>query len=60
MMICTLCKGCLEVSGQEPYRYICSKCGQNFILRMELLPVEPLRPRELPETVNVEFSPRTK
>lgn len=28
-------------SGREPYRVICSGCGANFFLVMQLVPVEP-------------------
>ncbi len=39
-MRCTHCpNGDLERSGQEPHRYVCSACGQNFFLVMRLEPV---------------------
>jgi hypothetical protein len=47
-MRCLHCKHPLEASGQEPYRYVCSACGQNFVAVMQLVPVEPLRPLQLP------------
>lgn len=28
-------------SGREPYRVICSGCGSNYFLVMQLTPVEP-------------------
>jgi len=27
------------MSGREPYRYVCSDCGQNFMAVMKLVPV---------------------
>lgn len=46
LMRCLRCKGTLERSGKEPYRYICSKCGQHYFLQMQLVPVAP--PHETP------------
>lgn len=46
-MRCLLCKSVLQASGQEPYRYVCSSCGQNFIAVFQLMPVDPLRPPQL-------------
>ena len=43
LMRCSSCRNQLSVSGQEPHRFICSGCGQNFHLVMQLVPVEPLR-----------------
>ena len=44
VMRCLRCKGMLERSGQEPHRYECIKCRQNFILIMQLIPVDSDRP----------------
>jgi len=50
---CTHCRGLLAASGQEPYRVICDKCGQNFFVVLRVEPVDPLRTNELPERVDV-------
>lgn len=42
-MRCLQCQGDLEPSGQEPYRHICVKCGQNYLIVVQMVPVEPLR-----------------
>lgn len=55
LMRCSGCRGQLEPSGQEPSRFICSDCGQNFHLVMQLVPVEPLhRPALLESGDNAE------
>ncbi len=42
-MRCAHClNGDLERSGQEPHRYVCAGCGQNFFLIMSLVPTAPL------------------
>ncbi len=46
-MRCMSCEGHLEQSGQEVYRVICSKCGQNYFLQMALVPV-PAFSRSIP------------
>ena len=47
-MRCLQCKGVLQASGQEPYRFVCGDCGQNFVAVLQLMPVDPRRPPELP------------
>lgn len=37
--------GMLGPSGQEPYRFICGKCGQNYFVK---LTVEPVEPKQIP------------
>ena len=44
------CRGPLESSGSEPYRFICSVCGRNYFLIVSLQEVPPLRRLELPES----------
>jgi hypothetical protein len=40
MMRCLRCKGRgLDRSGREPYRFVCSACGQHYIAVMKLVPV---------------------
>ena len=41
LMRCTQCKGLLQASGQEPHRVICGKCGQNYFVTLQIVPVEP-------------------
>lgn len=47
LMRCIACSGHLGPSGQEVYRMICTKCGQNYIVRLLIDPVAPLV-REVP------------
>ena len=49
LMLCLRCRGHLAPSGQEPHRFICEKCGQNFLAVMLLIPVDPVRLPALPE-----------
>lgn len=56
---CLRCKAGLGPSGQEPYRYICTKCGQNYFVALQLVPVEPLRPPTLSEKTDAEGASRT-
>ncbi len=49
MMRCSTCRGLLEQSGPEPFRFICTRCAQNFFAVMRLVPVPPRRALELPE-----------
>ena len=42
-MWCTQCRGHLVSSGQEPHRFVCEECGQNFLAILQLVPVEPAR-----------------
>jgi hypothetical protein len=58
LMHCLRCKGTLERSGKEPYRHICSVCGQHFFLEMRLTPVEA-PPLLLQEPAIAERSPGT-
>ncbi len=48
MMRCARCKAPIQPSGQEPYRFICVSCNQNYLASFSLIPVEPLRPLALP------------
>jgi len=51
LMRCTKDRAFLVQSGQEPTRFVCEACGQNYMVAMQLVPVEPLRrvpPQELP------------
>lgn len=41
LLRCERCKGNLASTGQEPFRYECVSCGQNFFLTLRLDPVEP-------------------
>lgn len=47
VMKCLRCKGVLEQSGGEAYRFVCRGCGQNFIATMQLVPVAPKKERKL-------------
>ena len=49
LMRCTKDRALLIQSGQEPTRFICELCGQNYMVAMQLVPVEPLRRVPLPE-----------
>jgi predicted amidophosphoribosyltransferase len=49
LMFCARCKSQLEPSGSEPHRHICKGCGQNYLLVMQLVPVDPMRLPMLPE-----------
>lgn len=40
-MTCLRCRGVLHPSGQEPHRFVCSKCGQNFLAVFQIIPVPP-------------------
>jgi Zn finger protein HypA/HybF involved in hydrogenase expression len=40
MALCLRCRGILEQSGREPYRFICPECKQHYFLIMQLVPVE--------------------
>lgn len=48
MMRCTADRSILVQSGQEPHRFVCDVCGQNYMVVMQLVPVEPLRRLQLP------------
>lgn len=48
VMRCSGCRAQLVPSGQEPTRFICEACGQNFQAVMHLVPVEPLNRRPPP------------
>ncbi len=52
LMRCTKDRAFLVQSGQEPTRFICEAGGQNYMVVMQLVPIEPLRrvplPPELP------------
>jgi predicted nucleic acid-binding Zn-ribbon protein len=52
LMRCISCSGQLGPSGQEVYRMICMKCGQNYFVRLVLEPVPPITRStpSLPET----------
>ena len=54
MMVCLRCRHALVPSGQEPHRFVCSDCGQNYFAVMQLVPTEPLRLPALSEAVDVE------
>ena len=60
VMVCPQCRARLVTSGQEPNRYICEKCGQDFLLCMTLVPVPPARPLVLLETNDVAASNRSR
>jgi hypothetical protein len=60
VMRCLRCKNTLERSGKEPYRYICSSCGQHYFLEMQLIPVEASRQTPLLEAGSAERRPRTE
>lgn len=45
---CLRCKGLLMASGVEPHRHICGKCGQNYHLVLQIVPVEPLASPAVP------------
>lgn len=38
-MACLRCRGRLSPSGREPYRLICSSCGQHYFAVMQLIEV---------------------
>ena len=46
-MRCTKDRSALVQSGQEPHRFVCEKCGQNYMVVMQIVAVEPLRPLQL-------------
>jgi hypothetical protein len=52
LMRCSVCHSFLTQSGQEPHRFVCPKCGQNYHLIVNLVPVDPLRRLALPEGEN--------
>ena len=54
LMLCLRCRGHLAPSGQEPHRFVCEKCGQNFLVVMSLVPVDPVRLPALPEAADAE------
>jgi hypothetical protein len=56
LMRCNGCGSDLAPSGQEPHRFICTKCGQNYLAVMQLVPVPP-RPPLLGQGPGVESSP---
>jgi hypothetical protein len=60
VMRCLRCKSTLERSGKEPYRYICSDCGQHYFLQMQLVPVEAPHRTPLLEQDNAERSSGTE
>jgi len=43
LMRCIQCRGLLQPSGQEPHRFVCEKCGQNYLAVFQLVAVEPAR-----------------
>jgi len=47
-MRCSKDRSTLVQSGQEPHRFVCEACGQNYLVVMQLVPVEPLRRLQLP------------
>jgi hypothetical protein len=49
LMRCISCRSFLMQSGEEPHRFVCSTCGQNYHLTVRLEPVAPLRRLALPE-----------
>jgi len=48
LMRCSKDRASLIQSGQEPHRFVCEVCGQNYLAVMQLVPVEPLRRLQLP------------
>jgi len=48
LMRCSKDRATLVQSGQEPHRFVCEACGQNYMVVMQLVPVEPLRRLQLP------------
>ena len=40
LMRCLRCRGRLEKTGREPYRFACGACGQNYMVVMQLVPVD--------------------
>jgi hypothetical protein len=46
-MCCLRCRGLLLPTGQEPHRFVCEHCGQNYLVVLQLVPVDPLRPLAL-------------
>jgi rRNA maturation endonuclease Nob1 len=57
VMRCTRCRGLLEPSGKEPYRHICSVCGTNFMLVMQVVEVPSVdlsQPYLLPEKTSAD------
>lgn len=59
LMVCPQCRVRLVVSGQEPNRYVCEKCGQNFLLCMTLVPVPPVHAMALLENNDANTSSGT-
>lgn len=57
LMRCTKDRAFLVPSGQEPHRMVCEACGQNYLVVMQLVPVEPLRRVPLPELPSAERRP---
>jgi hypothetical protein len=54
-----MCGSDLVPSGQEPHRFVCSKCSQNYLAVMQLVPVPP-RPLLLSQGLGAESSPGAK
>jgi predicted nucleic acid-binding Zn-ribbon protein len=54
LMLCLKCAGHLIPSGQEVYRLVCDKCGQNYFVRLTIEPVPPKAPLALPDKPRAE------
>jgi DNA-directed RNA polymerase subunit M/transcription elongation factor TFIIS len=54
--LCDGCNGNIEMSGQEVTRFICSRCGQNYQLRVLLEPVSSKSEVHKQETENHSIS----
>lgn len=48
LMRCTVCKGMLNSSGREPYRFICADCGRHFFVTLQIVEVPSSDARSLP------------
>lgn len=46
---CLRCRTYLTRTGREAYRFECLACGAHFFAVLQLVPVEPERPRPLLE-----------
>jgi hypothetical protein len=51
---CLRCKGRLESTGISPDRLECSECGQNYLVVIQMVPVEKRSRNLLPENTIAE------
>lgn len=54
VMRCLRCKSACQRSGREPHRVVCEGCGQNYLVVMQLVPVEADERTPMLEAVSAE------